>query len=122
MTAPDPMRSFRGVIAATLGLEGVVILLAWMAAAKLGDGLTPGQAIVVAAFAVVHFGAIGFAGRPWALMFALCTQAVMIIGWLLVTALGVVGVIFGVAWAILWWFRHDVAKRMAQGRLPSQQG
>jgi hypothetical protein len=31
------------------------------------------------------------------------------------------GLVFGAAWAVLLWMRWDVAKRMAEGRLPSQQ-
>jgi hypothetical protein len=33
----------------------------------------------------------------------------------------VVGVLFGLVWAYLLWLRRDVAQRIAEGTLPSQQ-
>lgn len=121
MSAPDPLRSFRGVILLTLILEGIVVLLTLPWVAKLGSGVDSWQGALVGAMALAHFLACGVAGRPWAILLALVLQAILLISWLAVTALGIVGLIFGLVWAILWWFRHDVAKRMAQGRLPSQQ-
>jgi hypothetical protein len=118
---PDPLRSFRGVIVLTLLLEGIVILLTLSWVAKLGDGVGSWQGVLVGAMAVAHFLVCGVAGRAWGIWLALALQAVLLASWFAVTALGIVGLIFAVVWACLWWFRHDVAKRMAQGRLPSQQ-
>lgn len=120
MTAPDPLKSFRGVVAAALALEGIVVLLALPLVAKLGEGLATWQGILVGALALALFLAIGVAGRPWAPWLALGLQVVMIVCWFAVTALGVLGLIFGVVWSLLLWFRHDVAKRLAAGRLPGQ--
>jgi lysylphosphatidylglycerol synthetase-like protein (DUF2156 family) len=117
----DPLRSFRGVIVAVLVLEGVVVLLALPLVAKLGDGLATWQGILVGALALALFLACGAAGRPWGLGVALGLQVVLIACWFAVPALGILGVVFGLVWACLAWFRRDVAKRMAQGRLPSQQ-
>jgi amino acid transporter len=121
VTAPDPLKSFRGVVAAALALEGIVVLLALPLVAKLGEGLATWQGILVGALALALFLAIGAAGRPWAIWLALGLQLVMIACWFAVTALGVLGLIFGVVWTLLLWFRHDVAARLAQGRLPGQQ-
>ena len=118
---PDPLRSFRGVILLTLILEGIVVLLTLPWVAKLGSGVDSWQGVLVGALALAHFLACGLAGRSWGVLLALGLQAILLISWLAVTALGIVGLIFGVVWAVLWWLRHDVAKRMAQGRLPSQQ-
>jgi hypothetical protein len=117
----DPLKSFRGVIVAVLVLEGVVVLLALPVVAKLGDGLATWQGILVGALAAALFLACGVAGRPWAIQLAIGLQLVMIACWFAVTALGVLGVIFGLAWGCLLWFRHDVAKRFAAGQLPGQQ-
>src|SRR5262249_5857791 len=91
---PDPLRSFRRVIAAVLVLEGVVVLLALPLVAKLGEGLATWQGILVGALALALFVACGFAGRPWAIGLALGLQVVMIACWFAVTALGILGVIF----------------------------
>ena len=48
-------------------------------------------------------------------------QAILIAGFFAVTEVGVIGVLFGLVWTYLFWLRRDVAKRMAEGRLPSQQ-
>ena len=121
MTAPDPLRSFRGVIVATLILEALVVLLALPVVAKLGEGLATWQGVLVAVLALALVLACGAAGRPWALTLALGLQVVLILCWFAVTALGILGVIFGLVWLCLWWFRHDVVKRMAAGQLPDQQ-
>jgi hypothetical protein len=121
MSAPDPLKSFRGVILLTLILEAVVVLLALPWVAKMGGGLGTGQGLLVGAMALAHVLACGVAGRPWAIWLAVGLQVVMLVSWFAVTALGIIGLIFGLVWGILWWFRHDVAKRMAEGTLPSQQ-
>jgi hypothetical protein len=41
---------------------------------------------------------------------------------LLVFALAVLGVIFGLVWLALLAMRRDVARRMSRGELPSQRG
>ncbi|HEV2783855.1 MAG TPA: DUF4233 domain-containing protein [Actinophytocola sp.] len=121
MSAPDPLRSFRGVVLATLILEGVVMLLALPVVAKLGGGLATWQGVLVGGLALVLFLACGVAGRPWVVAAALGLHVVMIASWFAVSAVGVLGVIFGLVWGCLWWLRHDVARRMAEGRLPGQQ-
>ena len=41
MTAPDPMKGLRGVYAATLTLEAIVVALALLVLPKFGEGATP---------------------------------------------------------------------------------
>ena len=90
--APDPLRSFRGVITAVLILEGIVVLLALPVVAKLGDGLATWQGVLVGALALALFLACGVAGRPWAIRLALALQVIMVACWFAMTALGVLGV------------------------------
>ena len=107
------------------GLHAVGIAAAGNAAAKryidaghLGarpglDDDVPGLARDVAA---------GLQRRPWGLAVALLLQAAVIVaGFVLVPALGVMGVVFAGVWAFLLWVRHDVARRQAAGELPAQQ-
>lgn len=117
----DPMRSFVGVMSATLLLEVIVVLLALPVLAKLGDGLATWQGVLVGALALALLVTCAFLRRPWGRWLAAGLQLVMVACWFAVVALGVLGLVFGLVWALLLWMRHDVAKRMAEGRLPSQQ-
>ncbi len=117
----DPMRSFVGVMAATLVLEVIVVLLALPVLAKLGDGLATWQGVLVGALAFALLVTCAFLRRPWGKWVAVGLQVVMVACWFAVVALGVLGLVFGLVWAVLLWMRHDVARRMAEGRLPSQQ-
>lgn len=117
----DPMKSFVGVMAATLLLEVIVVLLAIPVVAKLGDGLATWQGVLVGALALALLVTCAFLRRPWGRWVAAGLQAVLIACWFALVALGIVGLIFGLVWAVLLWMRHDVAQRMAAGTLPSQQ-
>lgn len=118
---PDPMKGFAGVMSATLMLEALVVLLALPVVAKLGSGLATWQGVLVGVLALALAVACAFVRRPWGKWVAVGLQIVLIACWFAVTALGVLGLIFGLVWAVLLWMRHDVARRMAQGRLPSQR-
>lgn len=117
----DPLRSFAGVMAATLLLEMVVVLLSIPVVARLGSGMATWQGVLVGVLAVALLVTCAVLRRPWGIWVAAGLQAVMIVCWVALPALGILGLIFGVVWAILLWMRWDVARRMAGGRLPSQQ-
>ncbi len=121
MTAPDPMKGLRGVFAATLTLEAIVVALALLVLPKFGEGATPFGVTVIGALAVAMIVAAGLQRRPWGLGLALGLQVVMIACGLLVAALGVMGVVFALVWGGLLLLRRDVAGKMARGELPSQQ-
>jgi hypothetical protein len=115
------MKSFVGVMMATVVLEVIVVLLALPVVAKLGDGLATWQGVLVGVLALALLLTCAVLRRPWGKWVAAGLQVVMIACWFAVVALGVLGLVFGLVWAMLLWMRHDVAKRMAEGRLPSQQ-
>jgi hypothetical protein len=115
------MRGVRGVFALTLVLESIVVALALLVLPKFGEGATPLGVAVIAALAVAMIVAAGLQRRPWGLWLALGLQVVMIACGLLVPALGVMGVVFGLVWGGLLLLRRDVARKMARGELPSQQ-
>ena len=122
-TAPDPMKGIRGVFAAVLVLESIVVLLALLVFARFGSGPPAVGVAVIVGLAVLMIVGSGLQRRPWGLGYALVLQLVTIVaGFLLVTPLGVVGVIFALAWAGLLLMRRDVARKMARGELPSQRG
>ncbi|HEX2133776.1 MAG TPA: DUF4233 domain-containing protein [Actinophytocola sp.] len=117
----DPMRSFAGVAAATLLLEAVVVLLSMPVVANLGSGLATWQGVLVGVLALLLLVTCAFLRRPWGLWVAAGLQVVLVACWVALPALGVLGLVFGLVWAVLLWMRWDVARRMAEGRLPSQQ-
>lgn len=121
MTAPDPLKGLRGVYAATLTLEAIVVALSLLVLSKFGDGATPFGVTVISALAVAMIVAAGLQRRPWGLWLALGLQAVMIACGLLVAALGVMGVVFALVWAGILLLRRDLMGKMARGELPSQQ-
>jgi hypothetical protein len=120
---PDPLRGFRGPVSAALVLEVVVVLLTLLVVGKFGgqNGGAFGIALVLALAAVLVV-LVRFAARPWVPAVAAALQLVMIACGLLVFALAVLGVIFGLVWLALLAMRRDVARRMSRGELPSQRG
>ncbi|MBW4720837.1 DUF4233 domain-containing protein [Saccharothrix sp. SC076] len=115
------MKSFRGIMAGTLVLEAVVVALALPVVAKLGGGIGTGVGYLVLGLLVALIGTCGLLKRPWAVWVIAVLHVVMVVSWVWLTALGVIGVLFSLVWVYLLWLRRDVAKRMAEGRLPSQQ-
>jgi Protein of unknown function (DUF4233) len=122
VTAPDPMKGIRGVFAATLVLEAIVVLLALLVFARFGNGPAPVGVSIIVALAVLMILGSGLQRRSWGLGYALALQAATIVaGFLLTVPLGVIGVIFALVWGGLLLMRRDVAQKMARGELPAQQ-
>jgi hypothetical protein len=115
------MKGLRGVYAATLTLEAIVVALSLLVLAKFGEGATPLGVTVIVALAVAMVVAAGLQRRPWGLWLALGLQVAVIACGLLVPALGVMGVVFALVWAGILLLRRDLAGKMARGELPSQQ-
>ncbi|MEJ3652748.1 DUF4233 domain-containing protein [Actinomycetes bacterium KLBMP 9759] len=116
----DPMRGVRGVFAAVLVLEAIVVLLALLVLPKFGDGATPLGIGVIGGLALLMIVASGLQRRSWGLPFALVLQAAAIACGLLVPALGVMGAVFALVWVGLLLMRRDVARKMERGELPAQ--
>lgn len=118
--AVDPWKGFRGVMAATLILESIVVLLTLLVVTKIGENGGPLGVGLVLALAAAMIVTTRLVARPWALWLALALQVAMMAGGVLVFALGVLGLIFGLVWFALLMMRRDVAARMARGELPGQ--
>jgi hypothetical protein len=114
----DPERGLRGVMSATLILEAVVVLLSIPVAKNTGSGTNAVGVVLICLLAVALIAACAFVSRPWFLPAALTLQALMIIGWLITPSLGVMGVVFGLVWALIIWFRNEFRRRLAAGTLP----
>jgi hypothetical protein len=109
-------------MAGTLVLEAIVVALALPVVAKLGGGLSTFSGTLVAVLAVAMAVASGVQRRRWGLGLALALQVLMMASGFVVLALGVLGVVFALVWVYLLYIRAEVARRMAEGSLPSQQG
>ena len=88
---PDPMKGLRGIFAATLVLEAIVVLLGLLLP-EVGDGV--GQRGSIAGLAGLMLVAAGLQRRPWGLGLALALQVATIACGLLVPRSALMGVIF----------------------------
>ncbi|QNK80688.1 DUF4233 domain-containing protein [Nakamurella sp. PAMC28650] len=115
----DPERGLRGVMSATLILEALVVLLAIPVARNTGSGTSALGVILICLLAVALILACKYVTRPWFVPAALGLQGLMIIGWLITPSLGVMGIVFGLVWALVIWFRNEFRRRLAAGTLPA---
>ncbi|HEX3546747.1 MAG TPA: DUF4233 domain-containing protein [Mycobacterium sp.] len=119
--APDPWRSFRGVMAGTLILEAIVVLLALPVVAAADHGLTPATGGYLIGLAAVLVLLTGVQARPWAIWVNLAMQLVVIAGWFVHGAVGFIGVMFAAVWLLIVYLRAEVLRRQKRGLLPWQQ-
>jgi hypothetical protein len=119
--APDPWRSFRGVMAGTLILEAIVVLLAIPVVVVSDKGLTLLTGTYLIGFAVVLALLAGLQGRSWAIWLNLGVQAVLIAGWAIHGAVGFIGLVFAGVWLLILYLRNEVLRRQKRGLLPGQQ-
>lgn len=119
--APDPWKSFRGVMAGTLIMEIITVLLALPVVAAVAGGLTPASTGFLVGFAVLLGLLAGMQGRPWAIWANLGVQPILLLGFFIYPAVGFIGVLFIVVWAIIAYFRAEVLRRQRLGLLPGQQ-
>lgn len=119
--AKDPMKGFRGIMAGTLIMEAIVVALALPLVANLGAGVASWQGWSVIAIAVALLLLCAVLRRPWTVAVVLALQVALVAFVVVLPAVAIIGVLFLALWLWLLWLRRDVARRMAEGRLPSQQ-
>lgn len=117
----DPMKGFRGVMSGTLILEAITVALALPVVNKFSGGISTGTGWTVIAIAVALVVLCGLVKRPWAVPAILALQVALIVMVFWLPAIAVLGAIFLAVWLWLLWLRRDVARRMAEGTLASQQ-
>ena len=118
---PDPWKSFRGVMAGTLILEAIVVLLALPVVAMVGGGLTAWSTIYLVGFAVFLVLLSGVQGRPLAIWLNLGVQLILVAGFFVYPAVGMVGLVFAAVWGVIAYLRGEVLRRQRRGLLPGQQ-
>lgn len=119
--APDPWRSFRGVMAGTLILEAIVVLLALPVVAYSHGGLTLLSGGYLIGLAAVLILLTGLQGRPWAIWANLGLQPVVVAGAVLHAAVGFIGLVFAAVWLLIAYLRAEVRRRQKRGLLPGQR-
>lgn len=112
----DPWKGLRGVMAATLLLEAIVVALALPVVAKLGGGASTAAGWIVGILALAMLAAAFLQRRRWGLGLALALQVAMIATVFVVPVLGALGVVFALVWAYILWLRRDLARRLEQHR------
>jgi len=122
MTKPkDPMKGFRGVMSGTLILEAITVALALPVVNRFGGGISTGIGWTVIAIAVALVVLCAMVKRPWAVPAILALQVALIVLVFWLPSIAVLGALFLAVWLWLLWLRRDVARRMAEGTLASQQ-
>jgi hypothetical protein len=114
----DPERGLRGAMSATLILEAIVVLLSIPVAANTGSGTSAAGVVLICLLAFALIALCAFVNKPWFLPATLTLQGLMILGWLITPALGVMGVVFAIVWGSIIWFRNEFRRRLAAGTLP----
>jgi hypothetical protein len=118
---PDPIKGLRGVFAALLVLEAIVVGLALLVLPKFGSGATPLGVALIGGLAVAMVVASGLQRRSWGLRLALLLQVATVACGLLVPALGIMGLVFAAVWGGVLLMRRDVLRKMERGELPAQR-
>lgn len=106
----------------TLIMEAIVILLAIPVARTTGAGSSGLGVAAICLLAVLSVVLCAFVSRPWFVTAAVGLQVVMIAGWAITSSLGVLGIVFGLVWGVILWFRGEYRRRLAAGRLPMPRG
>jgi hypothetical protein len=115
---PDPWKSFRGVMAATLILEAIVVLLAIPVVGAVGGGLTGVSLSYLIGLAVLLILLCGVQGRPWAIWVNLGVQVIVLAGFAVYSGVGFIGVLFAGLWLLIAYFRAEVRRRQEHGQTP----
>ena len=96
------------------------MLLALPVVATVGGGLTAGSTAYLVGFVVLLGLLAGMQGRSWAIWANLAVQLPLIAGYVVYPAIGFMGVLFLVVWAVIASLRAEVLRRQRLGLLPGQ--
>ncbi|GBG37496.1 DUF4233 domain-containing protein [Mycobacterium montefiorense] len=114
----DPWKSFRGVMAATLILEAIVVLLAIPVVGAVGGGLNGASLGYLVGLAALLILLCGVQGRPWAIWVNLAVQLLVLAGFAVYPGVGFIGLLFSGLWLLIAYFRAEVRRRQEQGQIP----
>ncbi|WP_239097536.1 DUF4233 domain-containing protein, partial [Asanoa ferruginea] len=106
----NPAGAVRGMGAAALGLQGVVLLLAIQPIRVLGDGVGAGAVWAAVGLAVVCFVLCGMMRRPWVWTAGSVVQGLLVVSGLLHWTLFALGVIFTLVWLYVLYVRRSILR------------
>jgi hypothetical protein len=106
----NPAAAVRGVGAAALSVEALVLLLAVAPLVKLGGHFRGAAVAVVVVLAVVTIVFVGMLRRGWVWYAAGAIPVVLILATALHWSLGVLGVVFGLVWLYVLYVRRSVLR------------
>ena len=104
----NPQAAVRGLGAGTLALEAIVLLLAIQPIRIMGGDLSGWGIGAVVALAVLAAVVAGMMRRRWAWTAGTVLQVLLVAAGLLHWSLGVLGIIFGAAWAYASYVRRTI--------------
>ncbi|MEV4536745.1 DUF4233 domain-containing protein [Asanoa sp. NPDC049518] len=104
----NPAGAVRGMGAAALGLQGIVLLLAIQPIRLLGGHLSAGAVWAVVALSVSCFVLCGMLRRPWVWTAGTVVQGALLLGGFLHWSLFALGVIFGLVWVYILYVRRSI--------------
>lgn len=109
------MKSFAGVMSATLLLEAIVMLLAIPVVRMVGGGLNGASLGYLIGVAVFFILMMGVQRKPWAIWANLAAQILPLAGALIYVGVGFIGVLFSAVWMLLAFLRSEVRRRQRSG-------
>jgi uncharacterized protein DUF4233 len=104
----NPQAAVRGLGAGTLGLEGIVLLLAIQPVRMFSGSLSGTGVAVVVALAVAAFALAGMTRREWAWNAGTVLQALVMVAGLLHWSLFVMGLVFAAVWVYVLHVRRSI--------------
>ncbi|MDG4764800.1 DUF4233 domain-containing protein [Solwaraspora sp. WMMD406] len=104
----NPVAAARGLGAATLGLEALVLVLAVQPIRVLSAGFGTAAVVASVALAVGAIVVAGLLGRAWAWYAGTVLQALVLLAGLLHWSLLAVGVLFALVWGYVWHVRRVI--------------
>lgn len=107
----NPQAAVRGLGAAALAMEALVLLLAIQPVRVLGGSLGGWSVGIVVALAVLCGALAGLMRRPWAWKAGTVVQALVVAAGLLHWSLLVIGLMFAAVWAYVLHVRRSILGR-----------
>ena len=120
--AKDPMKDIRGVMAGTLVMEAITMGLVLTVILRVDNGAywTTFNWVYVTAVAVAMFLAAFLQRFSWSIPMNIALQVFALAGVFIHYSMGIVAVIFILAWAYLFYLRNNLIERMKRGLLTTQ--
>ncbi len=116
----DPERGLRGVMSAILILESITILLGITVIQHAGVSAPTSHIVILVVLAAAHVATCAVVSRRYAIGVIAVLQALLIACWFISGAIGVMGIVFGIVWALVLYMRREFRRRMAAGTIAGQ--